>query len=91
MPGLRCGLADFYKAYRRGWRRSWRLLTGTFQVVLGLAAVTGIVFALLNIPDVEDIALRTFLWVLVIAFLLFVAAVLGLTPYWGQKAIAKRP
>jgi len=76
-------------AIRRGWPMTYKTLWGGIQVILIISGTVGIIIAPIGIIKIES------LWISIIAWLswgiavAFVAVVIGLCPYRGQKEITK--
>lgn len=78
---------EFWETCRKGVPMARRSLWKWLQAPIFLAGLAAIIYVPLGLPQVEPLWFRAILWVLLLMVILIVAICVGLTPYWGQKAI----
>ena len=83
-------MKEFWETCRGGFPMTRRNLWKWLQAPIFLAGLAAIIYVPLGLPQVEPLWFRAILWVLLLMVILIVAICVGLTPYWGQKAITDK-
>jgi len=82
-------MKDFFRACQRGTLMTRQTFLKWLQITLVLVGLTTIIGAPFGLALVENIVLKTVVWVFLLIVILIAAICVGLTPYWGQKEITK--